>query len=140
MAYFSQENKKKVAPVIKAVLKKYGVKGTLSVRNHSTLEVNLKEGALDFLSFYQKASDARNERDNRQKYKIDYVQVNQYYDAERAREFGYSKIADFLTELVRAMKSGGWYDNSDIQSDYFDTAYYLSINIGKWDKGYKFVR
>ena len=29
-----------------------------------------------------------------------------------------------------------YYDRSDIQTDYFDVAYYISIHIGKWDKPY----
>ena len=31
MAYISQDEKKKLAPAIKAVLKKYGVKGTIGI-------------------------------------------------------------------------------------------------------------
>ena len=49
MAYMSQSLKKELAPAIKAVLKKYNVKGTIAVRHHSTLVVNIKEGALDFI-------------------------------------------------------------------------------------------
>ena len=48
MAYVSQEDKKKLAPAIKAVLKKYNMKGSIAVRHHSTLVVNLKAGAIDF--------------------------------------------------------------------------------------------
>jgi hypothetical protein len=29
-----------------------------------------------------------------------------------------------------------WYDNSDAQTDYFEMAYYIEVNIGKWDKPY----
>lgn len=32
-----------------------------------------------------------------------------------------------------------WFDKSDSQSDYFHTAYYLSIHVGKWDKEYQIV-
>ena len=49
MAYFNQERKSERAPVIKAILKKYGVKGSLSVRNHSTFVLNLKSGKIDFI-------------------------------------------------------------------------------------------
>ena len=48
MAYVSQELKAKLAPTIKAVLKKYKVKGSISVRNHMSLVVTLKEGAVNF--------------------------------------------------------------------------------------------
>jgi hypothetical protein len=37
------------------------------------------------------------------------------------------------------MKSADWYDRSDSQSDYFDTAYYVDVNVGKWDKPYEFI-
>lgn len=47
MAYMSQEKKRELAPGIKAVLKKYGMQGTISVDNHSSLVVNVKSGDLD---------------------------------------------------------------------------------------------
>ena len=34
------------------------------------------------------------------------------------------------------MKGNKWYDKSDAMVDYFDTAYYVDINIGKWNKPY----
>jgi len=34
------------------------------------------------------------------------------------------------------MKGDQWYDNSDAMTDYFDTAYYMDINVGQWDKPY----
>ena len=48
MAYVSQEMKSELAPVIKTILKKYGMKGSLAVRNHSTLVLNIKSGKIDF--------------------------------------------------------------------------------------------
>lgn len=121
MAYISQELKAVLTPGIKAVLKKYDVKGTIAVRNHSTLVVNLKEGAIDF------AKDCTGN---------DYhFQVNTYH-IDRGWN---GKAKGFLKELVTAMKGDEWYDRSDIMTDYFDTAYYMDINIGKWDKGYQVV-
>jgi hypothetical protein len=49
MAYMNQERKQARMPEIKRVLKKYGVKGSVSVRNHSTLTVTVTEGSLDIL-------------------------------------------------------------------------------------------
>jgi hypothetical protein len=49
MAYFNQERKAQKAPAIKAILKKYGVKGSLSVRNHSTFVLNVKSVRLTLL-------------------------------------------------------------------------------------------
>ena len=48
MAYVSQEDKKALAPAIKKVLNKYGMKGSISIRHHSTLVVTLQSGAIQF--------------------------------------------------------------------------------------------
>jgi hypothetical protein len=39
--------------------------------------------------------------------------------------------------LLAAMKGEMWYDNSDAMTDYFDTAFYTDINIGKWNQNYE---
>lgn len=115
MAYMNQELKALLAPGIKAVLKKYNMKGTVGVKNHMTLVVNITKGAIPF---------APNEN------------VNPYWVQEHFE--GVKK--DFLTELLAAMKPADvWYDNSDAMTDYFDTAYYVDVNIGKWDKPYEVV-
>jgi hypothetical protein len=111
MAHMSQEMKKSLAPVINAILKKYGMKGTLAVNNHSTLVLNLKEGPIDFGR--------------------DYCQVNPYWYHEH-----YSGVAkDFLSEIIPAMNIGNW-NRSDIMTDYFDVGWYVDVNIGKWNKSY----
>ena len=46
------------------------------------------------------------------------------------------KAKKFLTEAFAALKSAGWYDRSDAMTDYFDTAYYVDVNVGKWNKPY----
>ena len=48
MAYISQQDKKDLAPAIKAVLKKYGMKGTISINHYSSLVVTIHSGILDF--------------------------------------------------------------------------------------------
>ena len=114
MAYISQQDKKELAPAIKAVLKKFGMKGTIGIRNHSSLVVNLKEGVIDFGETYD--------------------QVNTYHIE---KYYGTGIAGQFLTELLAAMKGTKWFDKSDAMIDYFHTAYYIDINIGKWDKAYK---
>lgn len=112
MAYMSQEKKKSLAPAIKAVLKEYGMKGSIGVDNHSTLVVNLSQGSIEFGSTH----------DN----------VNHYWIASH-----YSGVAEkFLTKLKDVMMNGN-HDNSDIMTDYFDVGWYIDINIGKWNKPYQ---
>jgi len=134
MAYISQEKKKELAPAIKAVLKKYGVKGTIGINHHSSLVVNLKEGVLDLLGDAQKHNDEYAAMRGQKSYPVgDHLQVNTSYCDEWAKN---ETIAEFYKELIAAMKGTGWYNNTDIMTDYFDIAYYLDVNVGKWDKGY----
>lgn len=126
MAYMNQEKKAKIVAAVKPILKKYGVKGTFSVRNHSTIVLNLKEGKIDFFKDYGDSEDAR-------KFGI---QVNPYWFHEHFT----GKAKQFLTEVFDGMKSAGWYNNSDAQIDYFDTAYYYDVNIGNWKKPYEVTK
>jgi hypothetical protein len=135
MAYVSQELKKELAPGIKAVLKKYNVRGTISVRHHMTLVVNIRSGSLDIIqNWYDnvtKKGTVNGYGDNITK--PEYLSVNQYWIDE-----GYSgTVKDFITDLYNAMKGTKWFDKSDIQSDYFNTAYYMDVNVGSWDKPYQ---
>jgi hypothetical protein len=123
MAYVSQERKAELAPGIKAVLKKHNVKGSLAVRHHSTLVINLSEGAIDFKACYQH---------NPEHFFGDHLQVNTYHINGSWVEPALS----FLSEL-KAAASIGNHDRSDLQSDYFDVGWYVDINIGKWNKPYQ---
>lgn len=138
MAYFSQEDKKKVAPKIKAVLKKYGLKGSIAVHNHSTLVVNIKEGKLDLCGVELKCrlSDFPELRLHQNVEKPTYIQVNRYHASEWCRRVGEENIAKFYEELNEATMGADWFQESDIQADYFRTAYFIDINVGRWNKPY----
>lgn len=112
MAYISQEMKKNLAPAIKAVLKEFGVKGTISIYNYSSIVVTLKEGAVDF---------------GRDHFQIHHSHGSSFSGNARS----------FVEKIFVAMKGGEWYDNSDAMTDYFDTAYYMRVNVGNWETPYK---
>ena len=133
MAYMSQEKKAKIAPKIKAILAKYKVKGSLAVRNHMTLCLNLKSGSIDFIansnkvcgkSHYQVARGFKPSTSG-------YDQVNPYHFKDHYD----GKALAFMQEVFAAMNEGN-HDHSDIQSDYFNVGWYVDVNIGKWDKQY----
>lgn len=111
MAYMSQERKAALAPAIKAILNKHGMKGSLSVSRHTGLTLTLKEGSIDFGAAH--------------------IQVNPYWINEHYE----GKARDFLNEVIAAMNVGN-HDNSDIQSDYFDVGWYVYVNVGVWNKPY----
>jgi hypothetical protein len=113
MAYVSQEKKSQLAPAIKAVLKKYNMKASISVRHHSSLVVTVKQGPIDFG-------------------KDDYIQVNTYWINDHYE----GKARDFLNELKAAMEGPDFFNEDDAMTDYFHRSHYVDINIGKWDKPY----
>lgn len=114
MAYMNQEKKAKIAVAMKPVLKKYGLKATLSVHNHSSISVNIKSGPIDFGG--------------------DRIQVNPYWLDDH---YGDRPVAlKALKEIKQALLAADYYDRSDAMTDYFDTAYYYHINVGKWNKPY----
>lgn len=134
MAYMNQERKQKIAQALKPVLAKYKVKGSLSVRNHMTIVLTLKSGAIDFIGnsnrvcgndFYQVARGFKTNDTG-------HDQVNQYWFQDHYD--GDAKA--FLTEAYKALKAADWYDESDAMTDYFNTAYYVDVNIGKWNAPY----
>jgi hypothetical protein len=130
MAFMNQEKKAKLAPGIKAVLKKYGVKGSLAVRNYSTLVMNIKSGPIDFIgNFNEVRMDRRTNPDDLAK---DYLQINPYWYQEHFT----GKAHKFLSELFREMNAGN-HDRSDIMTDYFDVGWYVDVNIGNWNKPYE---
>jgi|TARA_R110000787_G_scaffold180438_1_gene292571 hypothetical protein len=140
MAYMSQEHKKKLSPAIKAVLKKYGVKGSIGVRHNSSLVVNIKEGVLDFIGCAQVHNDLYTEREGLPSHKVSgYIQVNPYWSAEWALRAGYDVISKFYEELCNAMHGPDYYNNTDAQIDYFDCSHYVDINVGKWNKDYVYI-
>ena len=107
----AQEKKAKISPKIKAILAKYKVKGSLAVRNHMTLCLNLKSGSIDF------GTD----------------RINEYWYKDHFADN--PKALAFLSEVIPAMNIGN-FDKSDVQTDYFHVGWYMSVNLGKWDKPY----
>ena len=117
MAYVSQKDKAELAPAIKKVLNKYGMKGSISIRHHSTLVVTLQSGAIDFKNYSH--GDG-------------YIQVNTYWIESHYQ----GKARKFLTELLAAMKGPNYFCDDDAMTDYFHRSHYTDINIGKWNKPY----
>ena len=133
----SQEKKASIAPKVKAILKKYNVKGSLAVRHHSSLVLNIKSGSIDFVeNFIETDSKVMHGRKMAQD-QIDYIRKNQSVDVNpywyHEHFSGVAKA--FLAEVLNAMNDGNW-DKSDIQTDYFNVGWYVDVNIGKWNKPY----
>ena len=108
---YMQQKKAAVAPGIKAVLKKYNVKGTISISRRSVICVTIQQSPFEVVGHRQ----------------INHYWIEQSYDGE---------CRDFLIELREAMMVGN-YDHSDRQTDYFDVGWYITIQFGTWDKPHR---
>ena len=114
MAYMNQQRKAERMPAIKAVFKKYGIKGSVSVRNHMSLVATLQSGPIDFFA------------------QTDHYQVNPYWIEENWE----GAARDCLLELKAALLGDDYFDHSDAQVDYFHCSHYIDINLGRWNKPY----
>lgn len=124
MAYMSQEKKKAIHKNLKPILKKYGLSGTLSVRHHSTLVLNIRWGKINFFDHLTFDPDHW----TIQKQHID---VNPYH----FRNHFTGVALDALTEIFAVLNDGNW-NKSDIMTDYHNVGWYVDVNIGQWNKPY----
>jgi hypothetical protein len=132
MAYVSQERKAQLAPQIKAICKRYGVKATLAVRHHSTLVLNIKSGSIDFIGNFNATIQDRDPSGHRHINPAnDSIDVNPYWYHEHFT----GEAKEFLTKVIDAMNAGN-HDRSDIQTDYFDVGWYIDVNVGRWNRPY----
>jgi hypothetical protein len=136
MAYISTNEVKEVR---KALKEKFGKNIKFSVtRDHYTgISVSIMEGVMDF---YGDKDMGHTDRYNNDKFYpfTGHAQINHYHTHMYGK---YESLFDDIKEICHtapAKAEGGraYYDNSDAMIDYFDTAFYVNINVGKWDKPY----
>lgn len=122
MAYITTEEMTAKRKALKAAFPaKAGWKLSIRKRNYSTVCVTVKE--------YPKSLSFPG-----------HISVNPYGpfspDApiykEKGFEFGEAEV-EAINKLIAVAKGNDWYDNSDVMTDYFDTAFYISLSIGDWD-------
>ena len=109
----NQAKKAVIKAALDKVLKARGFKFSLRVDHYSSITCTIAAGPVDFGA--------------------DYEQVNLYWlDDHYAGD-----ALQVLKDCRDALQAAGYYDHSDAQTDYFNTAYYMHLNIGAWDKPYK---
>jgi hypothetical protein len=134
MAYIDTKDVKTIREALKT---EFGKNFKFSVtRDHYTgVRITVMSGVANF---YDGSMDTKDLRDRVHTFD-GYTQINHYHThfyGEHAALFDkISKIAHTAPGLA-----GGkaYYCNDDVQTDYFDRAYYVSIHVGKWDKPYEF--
>lgn len=137
MAWVTKENLESKKPVIKAILKEYGLKGSLSGTNSYTMKLTITSGKIDFIGNYLETVKVMHDYE---KNHLNGVAENQCVDINPYwyQEHFSGMPLEALQKLVGAMKEGN-HDRSDIQSDYFDVGWYIGISIGKYNKPYELI-
>ena len=134
MAYISAEDVKHIRVALNKEFPQY--KFSVTRDHHLGVNVNFMKGPR-FAEFetrdrYTGVWSVDNLDGNHQ---INHFHTKDFYGEENA------KILDKVSEIAHTAPglAGGkeYYNNNDIQSDYFDVAYYVSIGVGKWNKDYE---
>jgi hypothetical protein len=125
MAYISATD----VQAIRTELKEKFPKWKFSVRKGSgslSVDVNIMQGTA---SFDDQFSNGRR-----------YAQVNQYWIKDHFKDSSERQAIEMINEIMHNApgRAGGkvYFDESDAQTDYFHTAFYTHLSIGKWDKEY----
>jgi hypothetical protein len=128
MAYISATD----VQAIRTELKQKFPKWKFSVRKGSgslSVDVNILQGTA---SFDDQFSNGRR-----------YAQVNQYWIKDHFADSSDRQAIEMINEIMHNApgRAGGkvYFDESDAMTDYFHTAFYTHLSIGKWDKDYTCV-
>jgi len=137
MAYINAEEVKAIRKALKDKFPKHKFSVTKGNGGHS-VDVAVMEGP----AFYKEEDQYKHYHDEYTALDLNkaHTQINHYWLKDH-----YLNNAKFFQQVVEIMKTAPyyagvgdlWFDESDIQTDYFHTAYYLHVAIGKWNKPFK---
>lgn len=117
MAYITADEVKAIRVALRKEYPLY--KWSVTKNHHSGVNVSIMAGPVSFSEIL----DSRN-----------YSQINEYHLDH------YGEYEKFLRDVVNIIKTADkqWYDKSDAMTDHFDTAFYIHLSIGRWDRGYEY--
>lgn len=135
MAYINANEVKEIREQLKARFPnlKFGCRkgsGSLSV------DVTIKSGDIDFFENYNRVVSARPGAYRGGQPAEKSMQVNQYWLSEHFEGVALETLQGVM-DVIKTAPSRKWYDKSDAMTDYFDTAFYIHLNIGEWNKPYQ---
>jgi hypothetical protein len=132
MAYITTQE---VAEIRKALKAEFGKKFKFSVARRDgglAVTVAIMAGKCDFSAMWEGRAP--------QDYGYGYQNVNPYFINQENYPGNVTlfKKIDKIIKSAPANAEGGraYFNDSDSQTDYFHTAFYYDIQIGKWDRPY----
>jgi len=133
MAYIRTEE---VAEIRKALKARYGKQFKFSVSRRDrglAVTVAIMAGDTDFSDLW--AGKAKGD------YSYGYTDINCYHITKE--NYGkHAKLFDDIVEIIKTAPANAedgraWFDKSDAMTDYFHTAFYFDLHVGKWDREYE---
>ena len=137
MAYISTEEVAAIRKELKAELPQY--KFSVKKCHHSSVTVAFMKGPAweEFQSRDRYTGEMKDDAmdDHEQ---LNHVWAEDFYGEKNAAII--KKVEKIIKTAPATVENGReWFDESDSMSDYFHTAFYMSIHIGQWDKPYQTV-
>jgi len=138
MAYINATEVKAIRDELKKTFPKYRFGVRKGSGSHS-VSVTVKKGpAFEKFETFDRYKEEMKEVDLND----GYHSVNHYWLEENAgpNKGFFEKVVEIIkTAPYKAGVGDMWFDDSDIMTDYFHTAYYFDIRVGDWDKPYEVV-
>ena len=131
MAYITADDVKAIRSELKVAFPKW----KFSVRKDNSLAVavTILRGTVDFSEGFVNSYNGKK-----------HCQVNHYWIDSNWTNLEARAALNKINEIMhnapgRANADRKFYNNSDIMTDYFDTAFYTHLQVGAWDKDYETV-
>ena len=118
MAYLNKDQVKQTREALKVAFPDFKFMVRKGNGGSGSINVSIMSGPIDFGDFDMPKA-------------VNPYHVGTFFEGKQVR---------FLEAVIKVIKYGTdrqWYDNSDAMTDYFDTAFYLDVEIGRWQKPYQ---
>jgi hypothetical protein len=132
----NQEKKARIAAELKKIMPK-GWKYTLGVHHNSTIVLNIMKAPVDLIAMANNHNVEFAARRGEQPYVIkDHYQANPYYPQNSFE----GETLELMQKVNAVLYGCDYFDHSESQVDYYHCAYYVNINIGKWNKPFEYIK
>jgi hypothetical protein len=136
MAYISTEEVAAIRKQLKAQLPEY--KFSVTKHHHSSVTVAFMKGPAFKEFTYRDRNGDNVAGDINTHEQLNHYHADKFYGEENGAVI--KKVEKIIKTAPYEEGVGDlWFDESDSMTDYFHTAYYMSIHVGKWDKPYQIV-
>lgn len=135
MAYINADQVKSIRMALKQAFPEY--KFSVTKEHHSSVNVTVTKGpAFEIQKVWNRGQEQTVDL-NTDGQSINHHHTHWYGDYQNF----FDRIVTIIktAPFVAGTSDRAWFDESDSMTDYFHTAYYMNVSVGKWDKPYQAV-